>query len=80
MALLMLCKDPESPNNGSPTLYYDNTSKSYLLQGWRVVDEARLASIDIPDHETIVEFPARLLQLFPGAENAPHTAATREQG
>ncbi|MEU5159684.1 hypothetical protein AB0G74_08760 [Streptomyces sp. NPDC020875] len=80
MALVMLCKDPESPNNGSPTLYYDDASKSYLLQGWRVLDEARLASIDVPDHETIVEFPARLLPLFPGAGDVPHTSAKQEQG
>ncbi|NML53677.1 hypothetical protein HHL19_26125 [Streptomyces sp. R302] len=78
MALHLLCKDPESPNNGSPTLYYDDATDSYLLQSWKVVDASRLASISIPDHETIVEFPTRLLRLFPTTENAPHVRTARE--
>ncbi|GAA3747908.1 hypothetical protein ACRWOO_15450 [Streptomyces sp. NEAU-PBA10] len=66
MALHLLCKDPESPNNGSPTLYYDDVSRNYLLQGWRVTDPGiRLPELVIPRHETIVEFPSRLLRLFP---------------
>lgn len=76
MALHLLCKDPESPNNGSPTLYYDDVSDSYLLQSWKVLDVARLASISVPDHETVVEFPKRLLRLFPAAESDLHTSAT----
>ncbi|MFD8298739.1 hypothetical protein [Streptomyces bauhiniae] len=76
MALHLLCKDPESPNNGSPTLYYDDETHSYLLQGWRVTDAAiRLAGITIPDHETIVEFPPRLLRLFPLTESSSQTGA-----
>ncbi|MFI9391916.1 hypothetical protein ACIG53_13645 [Streptomyces bauhiniae] len=76
MALHLLCKDPESPNNGSPTLYYDDETHSYLLQGWRVTDAAaRLAGITIPEHETIVEFPPRLFRLFPSTESAPQTGA-----
>ncbi|MFF1483788.1 hypothetical protein ACIGZH_08995 [Streptomyces sp. NPDC058319] len=76
MALHLLCKDPESPNNGSPTLYYDDETRSYLLQGWRVPNPAvRLAGITIPEHETIVEFPPRLLRLFPSVEAAPQTEA-----
>ncbi|MFF3389391.1 hypothetical protein ACFYW1_00350 [Streptomyces sp. NPDC002669] len=65
MALRLLCKDPESPNNGSPTLYYDDCSGTYLLQSWKVLDTARLSEISIPEHETIVEFPERMLSLFP---------------
>jgi hypothetical protein len=77
VALHLLCKDPESPNNGSPTLYYDDTTDSYLLQSWKVIDASRLESINVPDHETVVEFPKRLLDLFPAAESAPHAHATR---
>ncbi|MFE0773614.1 hypothetical protein [Streptomyces sp. NPDC058861] len=80
MALHLLCKDPESPNNGSPTLYYDDVSDSYLLQSWKVLDPARLAAINVPDHETVVEFPKRLLRLFPTGDGAPHGRATPEDG
>ncbi|WDO05270.1 hypothetical protein ME763_06185 [Streptomyces murinus] len=79
MALHLLCKDPESPNNGSPTLYYDDETDSYLLQSWKVDDPARLSSILVPDHETVVEFPARLLSLFPRHEAMPHKTAKKPE-
>ncbi|MEU0743027.1 hypothetical protein [Streptomyces sp. NPDC006134] len=75
MALHLLCKDPESPNNGSPTLYYDDETDSYLLQSWKVDDPSRLGSVIVPDHETVVEFPARLLALFPTRDTMPHRSA-----
>ncbi|MFC5916151.1 hypothetical protein [Streptomyces pulveraceus] len=65
MALHELCRDPESQINQSPTLYYDDSTKTYLLQSWKVTDFERLLSIAVPEHETVVEFPARLLPLFP---------------
>ncbi|RFU84125.1 hypothetical protein DY218_24065 [Streptomyces triticagri] len=70
MALHLLCKDPESPNNGSPTLYYDDESDTFLLQSWRIGETERLSSITVPSHETVVEFPKRLFRLFPTAEVA----------
>ncbi|MYW08604.1 hypothetical protein GT034_09660 [Streptomyces sp. SID2563] len=77
MALYLLCKDPESPNNGSPTLYYDDESRNFLLQGWRVLDPgSRLSGITVPEHETVVEFPSRLLQLFPTAIRTPQDTAS----
>ncbi|MGW1123890.1 hypothetical protein [Streptomyces sp. NPDC002526] len=69
MALHLLLKDPESPDNNSPTLYYDDEADTYLFQSWKVQDSARLASISVPDHETVIEFPKRLLPLFPRHEN-----------
>ncbi|NEB80017.1 hypothetical protein G3I40_33090 [Streptomyces sp. SID14478] len=71
MALRLLCKDPESPDNNSPTLYYDEERKTFLLQSWKIDDPERLASIEVPDHETVVEFPTRLLKLFPDAASWP---------
>ncbi|MFS4093960.1 hypothetical protein [Streptomyces sp. AF1A] len=64
MTLHRLGKDPESPNNGSPTVYLDDETGNYILQGWRVTDPARLAELDIPDHETVIEFPRRMTQFF----------------
>ncbi|MFF8481983.1 hypothetical protein [Streptomyces antibioticus] len=71
MTLRLLCKDPESPDNNSPTLYYDDERGTYLLQSWKISDPQRLASISVPDHETVVEFPERLLKLFPDATSIP---------
>ncbi|MQS12831.1 hypothetical protein F7Q99_11135 [Streptomyces kaniharaensis] len=65
MALHMLGKDPESPEGKSPTVYYDDATGNYLLQGWKVLDSERLAQMDIPEHETVIEFPRRMMQFFP---------------
>jgi len=65
MALHMLGKDPNSPDGDSPTVYYDDTTGNYILQGWKVLDPARLAQMSIPDHETVIELPVRMMQFFP---------------
>ncbi|MGQ4516884.1 hypothetical protein [Streptomyces sp. DW26H14] len=65
MALHRLGKDPESKNGGSPTVYYDDVSDNYLLQGWKVIDATRLEQLSISAHETVIEFPKRMMQFFP---------------
>ena len=65
MALHMLGKDPESPDGKSPTLYYDDETDTYLFQSWKVIDPGRLTQMNVPDHETVIEFPKRMMQFFP---------------
>lgn len=64
MALRFIGKDPDSPNNGSPTVWLDEDDGSIVIQGWRITDESTLAEITaekaIPDHETVVRLPARM--------------------
>ena len=64
MALHQLGKDPDSKNGGSPTVYYDDVADTYILQGWKV-DGGRLDQLDVPPHETVIEFPRRMMQFFP---------------
>lgn len=65
MALRKLGQDPESQDGKSPTVYYDDQTGNYLLQGWKVLDSARLSQMDIPGHEAVIEFPKRMMQFFP---------------
>ncbi|MGR3931589.1 hypothetical protein [Streptomyces sp. BRA346] len=65
MALHKLGQDPESPDGKSPTVYIDDETDHYILQGWKVTDAARLGQMDIPEHETVIEFPRRMMQFFP---------------
>lgn len=65
MALQFLGKDPDSPVNDSPTVYYDQTDDSYVLQGYKITDPAVLAQMNIPEHETVIRFPRRMMQFFP---------------
>ncbi|MEN8653782.1 hypothetical protein ABCR94_25060 [Streptomyces sp. 21So2-11] len=64
MALRKLGKDPESKVDGSPTVYLDDQTDNYLVQGWKVLDQERLGQMDIPGHETVVEIPRRMVQFF----------------
>ena len=64
MALVLIGKDPDSGDGQSPTLYYDEERGTYLFQPWRVTDPERLAQLDIPEHETVIEFPSRMLQFL----------------
>lgn len=64
MALRKLGKDPESPSGGSPTVYLDDAKNTYLVQGWKVLDDERLGQMDVPDHESVVEIPRRMVQFF----------------
>ncbi len=64
MALRFIGVDPDTPNNGSPTVWVDEEDGSIVVQGWRIADEATLAQIratgPIPDHETVLRLPARV--------------------
>jgi hypothetical protein len=63
VTLRFLGKDPDSPVNGSPTLWDDGDT--YVMQGWKITDPAALAQIGgIPDHETVIRFPKRMMQFF----------------
>jgi hypothetical protein len=65
MTLHKLGQDPESPDGKSPTVYLDDRTGNYVLQGFKVTDPERLAQMDIPAHETVIEFPRRMMQFFP---------------
>lgn len=49
----------------SPTLYETDRS-TYLVQGWRVGDSEALATMSVPEHETVVEIPRELLRFASG--------------
>ncbi|MEE1781468.1 hypothetical protein PUR71_00705 [Streptomyces sp. SP17BM10] len=65
MALHKLGQDPDSPEGKSPTLYFDDATGNYIIQGWKVPDAERLSQMDIPEHETVIEFPRRMMRFFP---------------
>jgi hypothetical protein len=59
-ALRFVGKDPDSPNNGSPTVWLDEENGDFVIQGWRL-DPDTLAQVgDVPSHEVAVRLPARM--------------------
>jgi hypothetical protein len=63
MQITFVAKDPDSVPNQSPTLYKTDRD-SWLVQGWAVTDPAALAEMNIPEGETVVEIPDRLVPFF----------------
>jgi hypothetical protein len=63
MRLTFVGKDPDSNPTGSPTVYRTDR-ESWVVQGWVVADPDALAQMDIPEGETCVEIPDRMLQFF----------------
>ena len=63
MRLTLIGKDPESNPAGSPTVYRTDRD-SWVVQGWVVTDDETLGQMNIPEGETAVEIPSRMLQFF----------------
>jgi hypothetical protein len=63
MRIRFVAKDPDSVPDQSPTLYKTDRD-SWLVQGWVVTDPATLAEMNIPEGETVVEIPGRLVPFF----------------
>ena len=63
MRIRFVAKDPDSVPDQSPTLYKTDRD-SWLVQGWVVTDRATLAEMNIPEGETVVEIPDRLVPFF----------------
>jgi hypothetical protein len=61
--LTFVAKDPGSEPSRSPTLYRTDRG-SWVVQGWLVTDRAALAAMNIPEGETCVEIPDRLVPYF----------------
>lgn len=59
MRVRLVAKDPDSVPDQSPTLYKTDRD-SWLVQGWVVTDPA-LSELNIPEGETVVEIPDRLV-------------------
>jgi hypothetical protein len=63
MRLTLVGKDPESNPTGSPTVYRTDRG-TWIVQGWVVTDPAALEQMEIPQGETSVEIPDRMIQFF----------------
>jgi hypothetical protein len=63
MRLTLVGTDPTSNPTGSPTVYRTD-QKSWVVQGWVVTDADALAQMRIPEGETAVEIPDRIVHFF----------------
>ena len=54
---------PQLQPTGSPTVYRTDR-ETWVVQGWMVTEPDALAQMNIPDGETVVEIPDRMIQFF----------------
>ena len=65
MALRFIGIDPNTDGDNCPTVWLDQATGDYILQGWRITEPETLAEIgDIPDRETVMRFPRRMARFF----------------
>jgi len=65
MSLRFLGIDPNTDGDNCPTVWLDEATGDYVLQGWRVTDAETLREIgDVPERETVIRFPRRMTQFF----------------
>ncbi len=60
MRLTFVGKDPESNPTGSPTVYRTDRN-TWIIQGWAVTDPGVISEMKIPEGETAVEIPDRIV-------------------
>lgn len=63
MRLTLIAGDPDSQPTNSPTLYKTDRG-SWIVQGWAVLDPGVLAEMNIPEGESCVEIPDRMIPFF----------------
>jgi hypothetical protein len=63
MRLTLVAGDPESIPDNSPTLYKTDRG-SWVVQGWVVTDPDALSALNVPEGETVVEIPDRMIPFF----------------
>jgi len=75
MALRFLGVDPDTGDEGSPTIWFDDATGDLVIQSYKA-DAATLAecaavgsipghSTEVPAHETVIRLPAHLLGFLP---------------
>ncbi|MEX2983736.1 hypothetical protein [Streptomyces sp. C36] len=80
MALKFLGIWPNTPDDGSPTIWQDEATGDLIIQSWKA-DEATIRetqevgsvpghSTDVPEHETVIRLPFNMLRFIPCHEDA----------
>ncbi|MGW4106097.1 hypothetical protein [Streptomyces sp. NPDC004976] len=84
MTLLFIGIDPETGQADSPTVWVDQEKEELVFQGWKAGPEleAEAAAFEVPGHavgipddETVVRIPARMVPMIREACDAVERAA-----
>ncbi|MFE1408751.1 hypothetical protein ACFW5D_35330 [Streptomyces sp. NPDC058770] len=65
MTLHFIAKDPETNGDHCPSVWFDDTTQEFVVQGWKAGAELEakcLESGPIPDTEAVVRLPVRMAE------------------
>ncbi|MEU3519707.1 hypothetical protein ABZ770_31260 [Streptomyces sp. NPDC006654] len=86
MRLQFIGIDPDTGKNGSPTAWVDLDSRDIVIQSYTADDATRAQCVEhtapghapgIPDHETVIRIPVRLVPILREACDAAERAQLR---
>ncbi|MFD9486163.1 hypothetical protein ACFWBX_19670 [Streptomyces sp. NPDC059991] len=86
MTLRFIGIDPNTGTGESPTVWVDQTKSELVIQGWKAGPELEAAvaafemsghAVGIPEHETVVRIPARMVPILRKACDAAERTELR---
>ncbi|MEV6976233.1 hypothetical protein [Kitasatospora sp. NPDC093806] len=80
MPLRRIGKDEKSGDHGSPTVWVDQETKDFIIQGWKIDQTTTadcLADGPIPEHETVVRVPVRMAKVLKEALDVAESGELR---
>ncbi|MFI7351853.1 hypothetical protein ACIBSR_37065 [Streptomyces sp. NPDC049936] len=67
MTLRFIGIDPDTDKDHCPTVFLDEERGEFVIQGWKadgaLEDQVRAAGV-LPDHETVVRVPMRMVHIM----------------
>ncbi|MFJ6214574.1 hypothetical protein ACIQGZ_14750 [Streptomyces sp. NPDC092296] len=73
MALRFIGIDPDTGQQGSPTIWVDEEKAELVVQGWKADSELEIRCAEtvvlghapgIPEHEAVIRIPARMVSML----------------
>ncbi|MEU6655950.1 hypothetical protein [Streptomyces sp. NPDC046900] len=83
MDLQFIGIDPDTGKNGSPTAWVDQENADIVIQSYTADEKTRAACVEntapghakgVPEHETVIRIPARLVPILRKACDAAERA------
>jgi hypothetical protein len=80
MTLRFIAKDPNTNGDNCPTVWVDEDKQELVIQGWKVDSETEAKCLEtgpIPDSETVLRVPARMVDVLRKACDVAEGSALR---
>ncbi|MGW0642397.1 hypothetical protein [Streptomyces badius] len=80
MTLHFIAKDPETNGDHCPTIWFDDVTQEFVVQGWKADTALQAKCLEcgpIPENEAVVRLPARMSEAIKEALSVAAAAPVR---